>query len=253
MELYAVFSDIHGPWCDTRKVNLFLDICQDVGVTTLIINGDFVDFYNIHAHGAKDPNIRTKLDDEFMWAEDMLSEIKKRIKGVKIVWVFGNHEFRLDRFVMANCPAFYNFLKLEKMLRLDEKGIEWLPYNEAYQIGPKLKVQHSPPSYSDNAANTSMKKKIDESYIWGCTHRPDWVHRAGSSGAVYQGHCLGWFGSRGIIEQNQRDMPENRRVFSFTKNHETWGSSFILTDGHFIQHIVVEDYKCMIGGDIYEG
>lgn len=250
--LYAVIGDVHGPWCDDIAVNLFLDICKDVGITDLVINGDFVDFYNINAHGPKDPEIQSKLDDEFIWAGDMLDHIKKKLPGVQITWIYGNHEYRLDRFVMANCPAFYNHLKLEKMLRLDERGVDWIPYNERFKIGPKLYCQHSPPSYSENAASTSFKKKFDEDHIWGCAHRPDRVIRRGSSGTIYESHILGWFGRKDIILENQRNMPENNRVFKFTKNHEGWACSFAITDGFHIQHILMKNYQCHIGGHIYE-
>ena len=66
----------------------------------------------------------------------------------------------------------------------------------------------------------------------------------------------GWFGGLEIIQKNQREMPENRRVFKYTKNHERWNCSFTLvsTDGntHHVQQIVMKDYQCAIGNEIYE-
>ena len=256
--LYAILGDLHGPFIDERAINLAFDIFEDLGVTHIILNGDILDFYNINAHGPKDPAVQTNLEDEFFWGQEFLSNLKKRFKDVEIIYIFGNHEFRLDRFVMANCPAFMNFLKLEKMLELDKLGIHWLPYNERYQVAnTNLYVQHSPPSYSENLANTSLRKKLDQDHIWNCAHRTDMVAKTGSSGKVYTSYINGWFGSRGIIQQNQNQMPDNRRVFMFTKNHECWNTSFCLAsvqgNEHHVQQILMKNYKCAIGENIYEG
>ena len=78
-----------------------------------------------------------------------------------------------------------------------------------------------------------------------------------SDDEFYTSYINGWFGSTGIIEKNQNEMPENKRVFAYTKNHESWNCSFCLvsTDGeeHHVQQILIKDYKCSIGNVIYEG
>ena len=258
MALYGVLGDIHGPWEDKRAVALALDIFEDVGVTHIVLNGDIVDFYNINAHGPKDPDVQLNLEDEFFWGQEFLSNLVKRFKNTEIIFIMGNHEYRLDRFVMANCPVFWNFVRIEKMLDLDRLGIKWLPYNERYRVeNTSLFIQHSPPSYSQNLANTSLTKKMDEDHIWNCAHRTDMVAKTGSSGRVYTSYINGWFGSRGIIQENQNRMPENRRVFHFTKNHESWNTSFCLVGvngkEHHVTQILMKNYTCMVGDSFYEG
>jgi predicted phosphodiesterase len=183
MSLYAVIGDIHGPWEDERAVDLFLYICKDLGVTNLILNGDILDFYNINAHGPKDPDVQTNLEDEIEWGRNFLARLKKELPKTKITYIFGNHEYRLDRFIMKNAPVFWNMLRLDKMLELERLGIDWVPYNERYQVeDTSLFVQHSPPSYSQNLANTSLQKKMDpRSYM---ELRPPYRH--GSS------HWIQW-------------------------------------------------------------
>tara|TARA_R110002020_G_scaffold468324_2_gene692527 strand:- start:451 stop:1212 length:762 start_codon:yes stop_codon:yes gene_type:complete len=253
-----VLGDIHGPWLNQRRLDLVLDIAQDLDCSHIIINGDCLDFYHLNSYGPKHADVQTILEDEIYWGQEFLKSLRKRFPKKGIIFLFGNHEYRLDRFIMKHCPAFWNFLKLEKMLNLEDLNIEWLPYNERYQIEKtQLFVQHSPPSYSDNLANTSMKKKMDQDHIWNCAHRTDMVARTGSSGKIYTSYINGWFGSTGIIGKNQREMPENRRVFSFTKNHESWNSSFCLVgvDGknHYVEQVLIKDYTAMVGGNLYEG
>ena len=254
--LYGVLGDVHLPWCDLRNLTLALEVMQDQGVQTLILNGDIGDFYAVNAHGPKHPDIKTTLDDEIYSIHQFLDRVQKMFP--EIIFVAGNHEYRLDRFVMANCPVFWNHLTIEKMLDLEKRNMVYIPYNERYQIGnAQVFAQHSPPSYSQNAATTSIMKKMDQDHIWGCTHRPDISFRKGSSGKIYTSVMNGWFGSTGVFNQMKRDMPENKRVFSFMKNHDQWGCSFSIVgvkdELHWIDHIVIKDYSCIIGGNLYEG
>lgn len=262
LQLWLVFSDSHLPWHNPKKMELIFYIARDIGVTHILIGGDFLDFYNINAHGPKDPQIATKLDDEFQSGVDMLSYMRAFFGDeVEIVFCAGNHEHRLNRFVMANCPAFYNHLTIEKMLQLDYYKIPYYQYNQPYWVTRDLVFQHSPPSYSQNAARTSMVKKMDLDHIYGCTHRPDDSPMTGGSGREYRTICLGWLGQLDIIKKNIREMPENRRVYQFTKNHESWGSSIALVTvmgkKHSAQHIVIKkDEKgkvfCTVGANYYE-
>lgn len=259
MELFGVISDVHGPWVNQRNLELAIDVFQDQDISHLIIDGDFVDFYCVNSHGPKHPLIEKTLEDEIFWANETLDYIQKTLPGVKITYIYGNHEDRLDRFIIKHCPIFWNYLRLENMLRLEERGIEVIPYNMEYQVGKSnLYIQHSPPSYSANsAANTSLKKKVDRNYIWGCSHRSDMAVISGSSGKVYDAYCLGWFGSTGIFDQLKKEMPENKYVFSYTKNHENWNCSFIIgthdKKDHTVNFILVKDYKCQVGNTLYEG
>lgn len=255
-KLYGVIQDIHLPWCDLRALTLALEVMQDQNVECLIINGDLVDFYNLNAWGPKHIEVQSTLDDEIYSTLEFLDRVQKMFK--EVIFIYGNHEFRLERFVIKHCPVFWNHLKLEKMLNLEARGIKHVPYNERYRLGESgLFVQHSPPSYSENAASTSLRKKIDQDHIWGCTHRTDKVVKTGSSGKIYTSYMNGWFGSVGVIKDLQSKMPENRRVFSFTKNHESWNRSFSIAGvcgkRHWVNQIVIKDYSCMVGGNLYEG
>lgn len=263
MQLYGVLGDLHLPWANDRKIELAYCVMKDVGITHLILNGDVADFYNLNAHGPKDPQIKTKLDDEFDSLVEFLQFTRKFFgHSVKIIYIFGNHEHRLDRFVMANCPAFYNHLRLDKMLQLDSLGIDWIPYNQPYLVkGANLRIQHSPPSYSENLANTSLKKKIDVDHIFNCAHRLDFATRTGASGKDYTVISNGWFGSLEIIRKNQNEMPENRRVYHFTKFHESWNTAFTLAyvykHNHTLNPIHIKqgekgEYYCSTGANYYE-
>lgn len=258
MQLFGIIGDIHLPYTDFRALELALDLFADIGITDLILNGDVADFYCVNAYGPKHVEVQQTIETEIDSVNEFLDKVQKKLPKAKITFIYGNHEFRLERFIMDKCPIFWNFLKLENHLRLEERGIDWVPYNERLQLGnSSLFVQHSPPSYSQNAAGTSLKKKIDEDHIWNCSHRTDMYCMTGSSGKVYTSYINGWFGSTGIMKKLQKEMPENRRVFAYTKNHESWNTSLCVAavhkENHHVTQVLFKDYTAMFGGVIYEG
>ena len=158
-----VCSDLHIPYHNPKHVELMLSVAESVGIDELVLNGDVLDAYNLNSHGPKDPKVFSSLEDEYQAGRDFLIESKKRLKGVKIVFLGGNHEDRLDRFVVKNCKAFHNILTTSKMLNLESLDIEWHEYQDPYKLSKNLFVMHSPPSYSVNAAKTSLASKL---YLW---------------------------------------------------------------------------------------
>jgi len=222
-----VINDIHGPWHDQKAMSLILHSIEHEKIDRLVINGDLLDFINISSHGPKHPDIQAVLDDEISWGFNFFKDLRARFPKLHIVYLFGNHENRLDRFILNNCPAFWNIVRLEKMLNLEKFDIEFYEYNHLYQLeSSNLYVQHSPPSYAVNAAMTSLKKKLDISVIYGCTHRAQHASMTGASGKVHHAWLNGNLMDNG-------STAEHRRVFSYTKGHENWQKCFM--------HVLIED------------
>jgi hypothetical protein len=210
--LTGVINDLHIPFHDPVATQLVLDAFEDIGIDRLVINGDALDFYNVNMHGPKHPEVQENLEDEFYAGHEFFSNLKKRFKN--IVFIMGNHEDRLDRFILKHCKPFSNIVTVEKML--DLSGIEVVPYNQEYKLeNTKLRIQHSPPSYSKNGAMVSLERKMDLSHIYGCSHRVQHACKTGGSGEVYNVWYNGWLGSTRLSKQH-------RRVFSFAKGHENW-------------------------------
>jgi len=250
---YLVFNDPHGPWEDPRALQLVLDIAKDQGVTHIVINGDLLDFYNCNSHGPKSPHIQAILEDELQWGIDFFSDLRKKFPTEKIVYLYGNHEDRLERMIIRDCPSFWNLLTLDKQLQLKKHNIEWYRYNYEYAVEDTiLRIQHSPPSYSKNLAMTCLEKKLDISAIYGCSHRIDHAVRTGGSGRIYEVWANGWLGSFSL-------SPEHNEVFRYAKGHQSWQQCFSLLtviDGkEFVnkQIRILPGYKAVVNGYVYQG
>lgn len=256
----GVLNDVHFPLHDPRLINesasgLVLDIFEDVKVDRIVLNGDILDFYDISSHtkqSGKNPDIQFKLEDELNMGSEFLRNLRKRFQKAEIIFISGNHENRLDRFIMKEVPHFWNILRLENMLPFVECNIEYHPYNERIRLeDTSLYVQHSPPSYGENGAATSLKKKYDQSHIWGCTHRVDSAVRTGASGKYHEAWFNGWLGSTNLTDQH-------KAVYSFVKNHENWQNAACIVDIYdrtefFVQQFLIKNYKTSINGVFYEG
>ena len=209
-----VMGDLHLPFEDKDAVDLVLTAAEQIGVDRIILNGDICDFYNVNSHGATHPDIAETLEYEMIYTREWLEKLRDRFPRQHIVLNLGNHEFRLKRFIINNAKAFWNIITPEKYFRLDDLDIEHYPYNNRYQIeNCNLFIQHSPPSYAVNGAMTSLKKKLDATYIYNCVHRAQVAHLTSANGNIYSCYFNGWLGDR------------SSKVFSYTKGHDNWQQS----------------------------
>lgn len=251
-----VINDVHLPFSNTKLLSsqctgLIADIIEDRKLDRLIINGDLLDFYCVNSHGPKHPDISTTLLDELNSGRDFFESLRKRFPRLEVIFLYGNHEDRLDRFILQNAKPFWNVLNIENPCNLEAMGIEYYPYNKEYQVDEtNLFIQHSPPSYGVNGARTSLLKKLDRCYIYGCTHREQKATSTGASGQRYSVYFNGWLGST-------EETPEHKRVFSYAKGHENWQSTFSIVtvknkvDFHVNQYSIVNN-STVVDGVLYE-
>jgi hypothetical protein len=245
-----IINDIHRPFHDPKALDLVLDIFEDLDLDRLLINGDCVDFTNVSLHGPKHPDIVTTLLDELDDAREWFEYLRKRFPKKEIILNAGNHLDRLDRFIIRHAKPFWNILTAEKYFNLERLGIEYYPYNNKYRLEKtNCYVQHSPPSYS--SAKACLNKKVDQTYIYGCTHREEKACTTGASGKVYSAYFNGWLGSTTLT-------PEHEKVFSYTKGHQNWQQCFIIVtiqnevDFHVNQYSI-RNYRVCVDGHLYEG
>lgn len=252
---YIVFNDTHIPFHDSKSLELIEFIIKEGSFDEVVINGDFLDAFNLNSHQPKDPEVVTSLEDEYDEGYRILKRIRKENPKKRIMYIFGNHEHRLDRFTVKNCPSFYNILTTEKMLRLEELDIKFIRYNDRYRIEKtSLYVQHSPPSYGENGARTSLMKHPNGSVIYGCTHRMQHSSITDINGKTHYVWFNGWLGSTDETE-------EHGRVFSYAKGHHNWQQCFCIihvSNGKEFQVTQIPINKngkkrwCVVNGDYYE-
>lgn len=245
-----VINDLHMPFHD-KSVGLVLDIFEDLNLDRLILNGDVLDFYNVNMHGPQHPDIATSLEDELICGREFFENLRKRFPSQEIIFLYGNHEDRLDRFIIKNSKQLWGLLTLENFIDFDALNIEFYHYNHKYKLeDTNLHIQHSPPSYGQNGARTSLLAKPNASFIYGCSHRVQHACITDSHGEVHSVYYNGWLGST-------TESQEHKRVFSYAKGHENWQQAFCIAnviDGKefHVNQYLIRNHKVVVDGTLYE-
>jgi len=108
----------------------------DSGCDSLIINGDFCDFFRLSKF-RKDVNV-VQFREEIDMVLETLKVIRDIFKDGSIYFKEGNHEERLESYLQVRAPELLGIAKftLREILNLDDLGIEY--------IGEKrpLKIDH---------------------------------------------------------------------------------------------------------------
>jgi predicted phosphodiesterase len=242
-----VIPDTHVPFQDERAFQLMLKVGVDYAPDEVVVLGDFADFYWASFHG-KHPEIVLNHSpaEEIRQVNQKLDEMRQLFPSAKLVFIEGNHEYRLARYMVKNAPDLYDSVSLKTILSLD--SWEVIPYgpSQLYQIADsKLYARHQPYGGGMHCAYQSLVKG-GKSLLFGHVHRIQEYQSVDAVGANHRAVGLGWLGNK--------DHP----VMQYVQNHHQWALGFGLVDvlpsGNFFQRTVhIIDYKCMADGWLYEG
>lgn len=166
---FIVLSDIHFPYQDDKAIKAVYKFLEQHPVDTIILNGDILDFYDVSSFD-KDPSRINSLQEEIDMAEKFFSKLRKLSPNSRIIFVKGNHENRLERYLKKH-PELYSLdaLKLPNLLGLDKFNIEYK--DKGFKFG-SLKIIHGDliRKFSSYTARGELEKH-DSSGISGHTHR----------------------------------------------------------------------------------
>lgn len=107
-ENILVFGDVHIPYQDDLAIEAMLSFAEKENISSIIILGDLVDFYQISTF-EKNPKYRS-IPEEIKLAKKFLIDLKKRFK-CEIILKEGNHEYRLKRYLLKNAKEIYELVE----------------------------------------------------------------------------------------------------------------------------------------------
>ena len=197
---FVVLSDIHFPYHDEKALKAVYNFLSNTHVDTIILNGDILDFYDVSSFD-KDPDRINSLQKEIDMAQKFFKKLRGLAPKAKIVFVKGNHEDRIERYLKKH-PELYSLdaLKLPNLLNLDNYAIEYK--DKGFKLG-SLKIIHGDMvrKFSGYTARGELEKH-DSSGISSHTHR----------GGVYYYRTperyLAWFESFCLCDLNPEYISE---------------------------------------------
>lgn len=195
-----VIPDMHVPYHDVRVWRLMLAAIR----TTLskgdkvIIIGDFADFYRVSFH-AKAPHRQSfETEIEAVYRElDALYDICTK-KGIDVVYLEGNHEHRLERYLVDKAPDLFGLVSCADLFDVQDRGWIWRPYRSHYRVG-KMHYTHDVGRAGKQAAAQSLAD-FGGNLTFGHTHRGGVVYAGTLRGETHVCLNVGWGGDYSQVD-----------------------------------------------------
>lgn len=191
LERLFIITDLHSPFESKQAWKVVLDALADFNADTFVSLGDFMDCFSV-SHWSKNPERALTLHDELEHAKKLLDEIEARTPGARRIFVAGNHEDRLQRYLQDKAPELFSLIDIPRLLKLAERGWEYVPYKQSIQIG-KLHLTHDVGS----AGRYNVYRALDtfqSPIATGHTHRLGYVVEGDATGDAHVSAQLGWLG-----------------------------------------------------------
>lgn len=183
-KLVMVLPDLHIPHHDEAALDCVLRAYNYLKPQEVVVLGDWMDCEQFSSHGVQSmAELRAHrfLEDEVAPTNEVLDKLQK-FKN-KLVFVEGNHEWRIERWAAkwgGRLGAdFYKLMAPRKLLGEGRKNFTWIPYMDDlshYEITPALKNSTAlwaihGWSHAKRAAAIHLEKALTVSIVHGHTHR----------------------------------------------------------------------------------
>lgn len=234
--------DCHHPNVSEKAWSLVLRVGLAFRPDTVVVLGDFLDGETLSLHDPDEPT-GTDFEHEIDAVKKALDQLDGLGADTK-VYVEGNHEQRLSRYLARRAPALYRSMNLPEILKLAETGWKWVPYRKSTKVG-KLNLTHDTGSAGMNAHRTSSKAFMGSAVI-GHTHRMsyDVVGRFGNT--PYLACMLGWLGDAEKAAKYLHEAKSAEWVHGF-------GVGYM--EGNGIVHVTpvpIVNGRCVVEGKLYD-
>lgn len=234
--------DCHHPNVHKKSWGLMLRAMMRWRPEVLVVLGDFADAETLSAHPPDEPGSRD-FSDEVEAVKSALDQLEE-LGASTMVYVAGNHEFRLERYLARQAPALFRQLKgWPALLDLHERGWQWVPYRRSASLG-KLHITHDTGSAGMNAHRISAAV-FGGSALIGHTHRMAYEVRGRYDSTPYLAAMLGWLGDAAEAGKYMHEAKSAEWVQGF-------GTGLLETATGIVhlQPVPIVHGRCVVGGEL---
>ncbi len=238
-----LIPDTHAPYHCVESWKLVLKVIKAVRPHYLVVLGDFADFYKVTMH-LKDPRRRLHLVDEVAIANGLLRQVEPY--ATEKIFVYGNHEDRLSRYLAQNAPELVDFIGLDTYdwLGLREHGWTEVPYKEDIQLG-KLYITHDVGRAGINSTRQSARDYMDN-MVMGHNHRMDYHVMANAKGIPHVGASFGWLGDVEKVDYRHKMKAKSEWVQGFG-----WGWLNTKNECVHLNPVPIIQNTCVVDGKLF--
>jgi len=179
-------NDLHVPYHNKVMVNKLIDFLKQEQPDQIILKGDMVDFYDLSSFD-KNPLREGRLQEELDILQGILRKMRKACPDAKMIYIMGNHEDRLRRYLWKNAKALHSLraLSFEELLQLKKLRIELV--ETSYMLNG---FEFSHGEVVRAYGSYSAKAEYDRRNASGCSGH---THRMGSYCKTTKNGTFGWW------------------------------------------------------------
>lgn len=235
LEPVLFVPDTHVPYHDERAWQLMLEVGRAIRPKYVVHLGDLADFYKVSSH-SKDPSRQLRFKDEIALSRVKVEELEA-LDAEHYIFVEGNHEDRLRRYLWDKAPELFGLVDTRKLLGLERW--QFVPYKQDTKIG-KVYVTHDV-GYAGKYAARRTADTYQHSAVTAHTHRLDYLVIGNATGERYVSCVPGWLGDWSKVDYQHR-----------LKTAVDWSLGFAVgwldeSTGHMhIQPVPIVDYRCAV-------
>lgn len=242
LEPILLIPDVHIPNHDERAWGLMLRVAMSLKPKHIVILGDFADGETLSAHPATKPG-EVSFEQEVAGVQACLDQLDA-LGATNKIYVCGNHEFRLDRYLMERAPAMFYSIQWQNILELHKRAWQWVPYRKSVAIG-KLHLTHDTGTAGINAHRTSAQA-FGGSTVIGHTHRMAYEVKGRFDGTPYLAAMLGWLGDAEKAASYMHEAKASDWVHGFGVGYLEPQSGIV-----HLQPVPIVHGRCVVNGKLF--
>ena len=183
-----ILNDLHSPFHSKQALTKALNYGIKNKVDCVILNGDIVDFNQVSKYykNPNDPNFK----EELIITIKILEHIRKIFKNKMIIYLEGNHEVRLLKY-LEKVPALQKVIKIPELLELKRLNIKYID-NKRNIVAGKMLITHGDniKAAGLNPARTTLLKNMCN-ISFGHLHRIDEYHHRTPLNTILSSYSMG--------------------------------------------------------------
>lgn len=194
----VVASDFHVPFQDDKAIGAFLHYCKTNQPNVIVLNGDILDMFMLSRFTkgeGRNPY------EEIQECRKILAKIREVCPQAYVFYVIGNHETRLERYVLSKAPELASLVEdvftILKVKDFEIQGCSSLLVNDNF------KFKHG--TLLGNRSCLSAMKELENAYMSGSSGHS---HRLGKYIVRKAGRKFVWLESGGLMRLDPEYMIE---------------------------------------------
>ncbi len=236
-----IVPDTHAPYHDKDAWELMLEAGRHLKPDAVVVMGDLIDCYSVSRH-SKSPDRVANLAKEIACVGDLLDQLDG-LGAREKVFIEGNHEYRLVRYIEEKAPELFGICDIPQLLRLEDRGWEWIAYRDHKKRGA-VHYTHD----TGHSGRYAVYRSLDvyqHSVATVHTHRMALVVEGNAVGEPKVSAQFGWLGDVKQIDYMHRATARKNWQLGFGIGY---------TDnqtGHtWLTPVPILDYRCIVDGKL---